>query len=79
MPWNIEHKCNITDSESTPFTIIKSEHNGAPITVVACPKPGGCRERFVVIGHEFFGEAESAERFGSSFPPGFVIARTVTD
>lgn len=78
MPWNIAHKCNVTDSDTTPFAVIRAEHNGAPVTVVSCPKQGGCRERFVVLGHELFGEAESTERMGSNFPPGFFIPRAGT-
>lgn len=76
MPWLILHRCNVSQSEPSEYSVIKTNRDGERLTQVVCPNPE-CREEFFVKGTEMFDEAVS-EMNGqrSGLPPGFVIART---
>jgi hypothetical protein len=76
MPWLILHRCNVSQSEPSEYSVIKVRRDNEVLTQVVCPNPD-CREEFFVKGHEMFSEAVS-ELNGqrSNLPPGFVIART---
>ena len=76
MPWLIQHKCNMS-GEITDYAIMRAEHNGQKLTKVVCPKPD-CREEFIIIGHEMFGEATDSKAIGPGLPPGFWLPKTFT-
>lgn len=71
MPWLIQHKCHADDAPSN-YGIFRGNRNGQNLTRFRCLQ---CDEEFYVLGHEFFGDAHSAEEAGRrSMPPGFVVA-----
>ena len=79
MPWLIQHKCNMGQSDLGEYAITKLRRDGEPFTRVSCSSPE-CREEFILVGHEMFDEAvsmhQAASISGHSLPPGFVIPRS---
>lgn len=75
MPWLIQHKCNLSDTEVANYSMMaaKRTETGEDITRVMCPS---CGEEFIMLGHDMFKEGHSTKGAGLSLPPGFVVARS---
>jgi hypothetical protein len=72
MPWLIQHKCTITQPESSEYAVLRGEREGLPVSQVRCLNDE-CREEFYILGHEMFNEAIPDN---PRMPPGFLIARS---
>lgn len=72
MPWNINHRCNMT-SPPSEFGAMKAVQNGQKVTRVMCPK---CREEFVILGHDMFNEATPVGGSTTGLPPGFLLPKS---
>ena len=72
MPWLIQHKCNVGQSDLSEYAVVKGRRNDQDLTRVVCQNPA-CGEEFYILGHELFSEAVPDH---SGLPPGFLIART---
>jgi hypothetical protein len=85
MPWLIQHKCNISQSDLSEYAVVKLTRDGQPFTKIECGSPD-CGEEFVLVGHEMFDEAVEVNQASGSgspadpssydLPPGFVIPRS---
>lgn len=74
MPWQIWHKCHVSDPEPIPYAVLRSVFEEKPMTKVMCSKVGGCGEFFIIEGHEMFKEAQPDYRI-----PGFVFPSSRKD
>lgn len=74
MPWMIQHKCHLSDSQVGEYAVVKKDLP-EKITHIKC---SNCGEYFNIVGHEMFDEMQPAEVSGYNLPPGFVVARSRT-
>lgn len=72
MPWQIVHKCKITNAEPDGFAIIRTEREGRKVTLAQCENHA-CQEQMALLGHDLFKEAIHTDQVQRDLPPGFWI------